>query len=163
MVEEAEPKVAVMTAFWSLETAETVAEKGALDEPFGMVTEEGTDRLVLLELRIMAVAEETAADRVTVQEAEPAPVKLAGLQATLARALGGATVICAVAVPLRVAVRVTGVEAETVPAVAMKEAEFEPWLTSALPGTETAPLLELRATVEPPLGAALDKVTVQEA
>ena len=140
-----------------------MAVKEALAEPLGTVTDEGTVSLVLLELRVTAVAEEALADRVTVQEDEPAPVMLVGLQVTLARAVGGRTVTCVVAVPLRVAVRVTGVEAEAVPAVAVNAAVVEPWLTSTLAGTETEPLLELRMTVEPPLGAALDTVTVHEA
>ena len=140
-----------------------VAVKVALAEPLGMVAEEGTDRLPLFDARATTVAEEALADRVTVQEDEPAPVILVGLQVTLARVVGGVTVTWAVAVPLRVAVRVTGVEAETVPAVVVKAAVVEPWLTTTLAGTETAPLLELKVTVEPPLGAAFDTVTVHEA
>ena len=125
-VEEAGPRVAVTTAFWSLVTAAAVVVKEALAEPFGTVTEAGTVSLALFELKVTVVAEEAAADRVTVQEDEPAPVRLEGLQATPARVVGGATVSCAVTEPLRVAVRVAGVEVETVPAVAVKEAEVEP-------------------------------------
>jgi len=72
------------------------------------------------------VAEEAVAVRVTVQEVEPVPVRLDGLQTTPPRVVCGMTVTCAVAVPLRVAVRVTGADAETVPAVAVKEAVVEP-------------------------------------
>jgi len=125
-VEEAEPRVAVTTAFWSLGTAVAVAVKEALAEPFGMVAEGGTESFALLELRVTVVAEEAVADRVTVQEDEPAPVRLVGLQVTPARVVGGATVSCAVTEPLRVAVRVTGVEDETVLAIAVKETEVDP-------------------------------------
>ncbi len=93
--------------------------------------------MALFDARVTAVAEEAAAERVRVQVLVPAPVRLFGLQTTPESVVGGATVSCAVAVPLRVAVRVAGVERATVPAVAVKEAEVEPWLTTTLAGTVT--------------------------
>jgi hypothetical protein len=62
-----------------------------------------------------------------------------------------------------VAVRVAFAIAATVPAVAAKVAVAEFCDTVMLDGTDTALDDELRATLEPPVGAALDKVTVQEA
>jgi hypothetical protein len=55
------------------------------------------------------------------------------------------------------------VTAATVPAVAAKFAVEEFCSTVMVAGTETAPEEELRATLEPPVGAALEMVTVHVA
>ena len=75
-----------------------MAVKGAVAEPAETMTEAGTLTFALLELRLTVVAEEALAERVTVQVEEPAPVRLAGLQAIPASVGGrGVTVTCAVA------------------------------------------------------------------
>ncbi len=71
------------------------------------------------------VAEVAAAERVTVQVVDPAPVIELGLQATEEIEVGGLTESWAVVVPPRVAVRVADVAEATVPAVAVKFAEVE--------------------------------------
>ena len=93
----------------------------------------------------------------------PAPVIVFGVQATPEMAVGGLTVSWAVTLPPRVAVRVAEVVLATVPAVAVKLAVVEFWGTTTLAGTVTEPEEEPRVTVEPPAGAAVERVTVQAA
>jgi hypothetical protein len=64
--------------------------------------------------------------------------------------------------PLAVAVTVTAVLAVTEAAVAEKEAEVEPAATVTEAGTVSAELLSEIATVRPPVGAALERVTVHD-
>jgi hypothetical protein len=133
----------------------------AVEAPLATVTEEGTVSLALLEVSETEVADEALAERVTVQEVEPAPVIEVGLQARPEMVVGGLTVSWAVAAPPRVAVRVAGVEEATVPAVAVKLAVVEFWATVTLAGTVTELEEELNATAEPPEGAAVERVTMQ--
>ena len=136
-----------------------MAVKEALAEPLGTVTDEGTVSLVLLELRVTAVAEEALADRVTVQEDEPAPVMLVGLQATPVRvAGGGVTVNCVVTLP---AVMVAFVVVLVWPACAVNVPVDAAAAIVTLAGTVTTALEELVVTVSPPVGAAPDSEMVQ--
>jgi hypothetical protein len=126
-----------------------------------MVTEAGTTSLALLELSATEVAELALAESVTVQVVVPAPVMEFGEHVMPERAAGGLTVSCAVALPPRVAVRVAFFVAVTDPAVAVKLTVEAFCGTVMLAGTETALEDELSATLEPPVGAALEMVTVQ--
>jgi hypothetical protein len=75
---------------------------------------------------------------------------------------GGVTPTSAVfEAPLAVAVTVTVVVAETVPAVAVKAAVAVPAATVTESGTLRNALLSETPTTTPPVGAALLRVTVQ--
>lgn len=92
----------------------------ALDVPDAIVTDAGTVRLGLFEVRLRVVAEAAIDDSVTVHWDEPAPVRLFGVQVTLEIVVGGLTVICALTVlPPRAAVSVRAVGLATVPAEAV--------------------------------------------
>src|SRR5437867_991720 len=64
-------------------------------------------------------------------------------------------------VPLREAVTVADWLEETEPAEAVKEAEEDAAATVTEAGTVSVVLLEERATLAPPVGAAWERVTVQ--
>ncbi len=72
-------------------TLAAVAVNWAEAEPEDTETEEGTVRLALPELSETVVAESTFAERVTLQVVDPAPVIVAGLQATTETTIGGLT------------------------------------------------------------------------
>jgi hypothetical protein len=124
----------------------------------GTVTDTGTGSAVaLLEPSVTVLPPAGAAwFRVTVQIVEIPIVMLSGLQ-TSEPTLGplGTTVTVAVAVPLRVAVRVTVCELATVPPVAVKVVEVIVAGTVTDAGTGSAVVLfEESPTVVPPVGAA---------
>ena len=130
--------VAVTRAVCALAIVPAAALKVPLAAPAGMVTEVGTVKLVLssaMETRVPPTG--AAALRVTVQVAEAPDDKEAGLQANpLMLTRAGLTLTEAVLdVPLAVAVTVTGVAAETVPAVAVKAAVELPARTVTESGT----------------------------
>lgn len=75
VVLETEPAVAVRVTVCDAETAETVAEKGALVAPEATVTEAGTAMAVLLLARLTTTPDDgAAAESVTVQASFPAPI-----------------------------------------------------------------------------------------
>jgi len=83
------------------------------------------------------------------------------IESTVVGLVTGVTTIDAVALPFNVAVIVTVWFAVTVPAVTVKVAEVAPAATGTEAGVVNAVPLSDRATVEPPVGAAFDKVTAQ--
>jgi hypothetical protein len=132
--------------------------------PAGITVGDGTVRLALLLVKAtVAPPVGAAAVRVIVQFEVPAPVREAGLQATLLSCAGAAVRLtdAVVDAPFAVAVTVTGVVAETVPAVAVKAAVALAAATVTEAGTVRTALLPERATSSPPAGATLFRVKVQ--
>src|SRR5262249_19919020 len=75
--------------------------------------------------------------------------------------VSGVTVTVVVAVPFSVAVSVTVWLLPTVPALAVKLAVLAPAVTVTDAGTVSAPLFEESPTVDPPVTAGRDSVTLQ--
>jgi hypothetical protein len=106
-----------------------------------------------------------ACDRVTVQMAETLEASELGEQAREAKVATGATRDRAadLVVPFRVAVTLAVWFEATDPAVAVKVAELQPSATATEAGAARVALSPVRPTIEPPVGAACDRVTVQMA
>ncbi len=77
-----------------------MAENWAVDAPEMTETEAGTVSLVLLELSVTELEEETAAESVTVQVVVPAPVTVVGLQANDDTVGGGGRTVTVAPNPL---------------------------------------------------------------
>jgi len=158
--------VDVIVAVCVVLTAETVAVNAALVAPAGIVTDVGT---VTAELLLASVTTNpplgAPAVRLTVQASVPAPVSEPLLQETALSAVAGADWFSCRAValltPLAVAVIVAACVVLTAEAVAVNAALVAPAGTVTDAGTLTAELLLARATVNPPLGAAAVRLTVQ--
>jgi hypothetical protein len=144
-------------------TEAAVAVKVAVVAAAATVTEAGTGRAALSEESATAEPPVGAAlDRVTVQVETLPDTTDTGAQSSEVTVGGvGVTVRAAVAVPFSDAVSVTAWLAVTVAAVAVKVAVAAAAATVTEAGTGRAALLEESATAEPPVGAALDTVTVQ--
>ena len=101
--------------------------------------------------------------RVIVQVELPAPVSEAGLQDSPPNSASAAVRLKPVVVeePFAVAVIVTGVVAETLPAVAVNVAVLLPAATVTEAGTVSAVLVSEMETDKPPVGAALFNPRVQ--
>lgn len=146
-------------------TVPAVMGKVAEVAPAGTVTLAGTEAAAAFELesRTMAPPAGAAAVRLTVPVPFcPLPIVL-GLAAILLREAGAGVMLTknAGALAEYVAVRVTGVDAFTVPAFTAKVPEVAPWGMVTLEGTLAAALLELESdTATPPAGAAAVSVTV---
>jgi len=161
-------RVAVMTAVWPEVTAAAVAVKLKVVVPDGSVNEEGTvtAAVLLLDRETTEPPAGAGLARVTVQLVALEAVKVVMMHCRELRVAGEAdeTTVRVIILlePLRVAVMM-GVWSEvTAAAVAIKVVEVAPAATVTAPGTVAAAVLLLeRATVEPPEGAALERVTVQ--
>ena len=132
--------------------------------PAGITVDDGTVTFALL------LAKETeapplgaAAVRVIVQVELPAPLSEAGLQDSPPNSADAAVRLKPVVVeePFAVAVIVTGVVAETLPAVAVNVAVLLPAATVTEAGTVSAVLVSEMETDKPPAGAALFNPRVQ--
>jgi hypothetical protein len=159
-------RVAVMVGAWSEVTAAAVAVKVAVVAAAATVTDAGTvtAEVALLETVTVEPPVGVALDSVTVQGVVEDAAKVVLVHCKEVMLIGGA-VIVRVAVllePLRVAVMV-GVWSEvTAAAVAVKVAVVAAAATVTDAGTVTAEVALLDSvTVEPPVGAALESVTVQ--
>jgi len=153
-------RVAVMVAVWLVETVPVVALKVALVAPAPTVTEVGTVRAEALSERATAVPPVGAAlEIMTVHVLLALDARLVGLQDTEETA-GAVRLTVVVAVPLRVVVMVAVWLVETVPVVALKVALVAPAPTMTEVGTLRAEQLSERATAVPPVGAALEILTV---
>jgi len=131
------------------------------DDPCPTTTLAGTDALELLDPRLTVVPPCGALPfNVTVPvEGEP-PSTVVG-ESVMALRVGGLIVSVAALLPVpAVAVIVTGVEAETGVVATVNVAVDDPAGTVTDCGTVALGLLELRATVRPPVPAATGKVTV---
>ncbi|MBN9662330.1 MAG: hypothetical protein J0H49_29295 [Acidobacteria bacterium] len=145
-------------------TEVAVAVKRTEVEPAATVTEEGTVRAALLSVTVTTWPPAGAAlERVTVHEEVPPALIEEGEHSRVLMMGRGFTVTDAVLEdPFTVAVTVTAVLAVTEAAVAENEAEVEPAATVTDEGTVRAELLSEMATARPPVGAALERVTVHE-
>jgi hypothetical protein len=138
--------------------------KEALVAPAVTVTEDGTAPAALLLLSVTTAPPAGAGPlRVTVPDEGVPPVTAAGFRATVDGA-GGVTVRSADCVtPPRLAVMLTGVAAATAIVVTAKTPVVLPPGTVTDAGTAATAALPLASvTTMPPVGAALDKVTVPE-
>lgn len=146
-------------------TVPPVAVKAVELEPAGTVTDAGTPRLVLLELRLTAAPPEGASPvRIRVQVLEPVGARLDGVHASEFGTTEGAVAVklmvdCREA-PLRETVTVAELLAFTVEAVALNVAEADPAATATELGTVKLLLLLLVPSVRPPVAVAPLKVTV---
>jgi hypothetical protein len=167
--------VAVMLADALLVTLPVDAVKVALVELAGTVTEVGTVRAALLDDKGTVTPPTGAAlVRVTVQVVFALEPRLEAVHCRDETLTGAWRLMLVVAVavallgvaapvaPFRLAVMVAEALLVTLPADAVKVAVVELWRTFTEMGTVKLALLDDRATVVPPLGAALDRVTVQE-
>jgi hypothetical protein len=153
---------AVTVTDWLDATVPAVAVKLAVVEPAATVTEAGTGRAVLLdETATLEPPVGATCDNVIVQVVLPPEVIVAGVHCKVVTVICGVTVTGEVAeAPFSDAVTVTDWLDATVPAVAVKLAVVEPAATVTEVGTVSAVLLFETATLEPPVGAANDSVTV---
>ncbi|MGC4053269.1 MAG: hypothetical protein QM757_28530 [Paludibaculum sp.] len=156
--------LAVTTTAVLAVTEPAVAVKEADVAPAATVTEAGTVRAALLSETATARPPVGAApERVTVQADVPPEVTEAGEQRRLLITVRGVTVTDAVLEEaFEVAVTVTVVLAVTEVAVAVNRTEVEPAATVTEEGTVRAELLSVTVTTWPPVGAALERVTVHE-
>jgi hypothetical protein len=146
-------------------TAVVVTVKVCVVAPAGTVTLVGTLATVLLELERVTTAPPVPAGdvRVTVPVPDWPPTTVLGVTAILLRAAGSGLIVKAnvLLTPASEAVRVTGVELVTVPAVTVKVADVAPCGITTLAGTLAAEVTELeRNTVMPSTPAAAVAVTV---
>lgn len=163
VLEEAFEAAVMVTAVLAV-TELAVAVNRTEVEPAATVTEEGTVSAELLSETVTTWPPVGAAlERVTVHEEVPPELTEEGVHRRVLMMGSGFTVTDVVLEdPLAVAVTVTAVLAVTEAAVAEKEAEVEPAATVTEAGTVSAELLSEIATVRPPVGAALERVTVHE-
>lgn len=162
---EAPLAVAVTTTGALTVTEAAVTEKEAEVAPAATVTEAGVVRTALLSERVTSWPPAgAAAESVMVQEEEPPELMEAGEHDSVPGTGKEVTVTEAVLeVPLAIAVTTTAVLAVTEPAVTEKAAEVAPAATVTEAGVVSAALLSERVTSWPPVGAAAESVTVQEA
>jgi hypothetical protein len=153
---------AVTTAVWALVTVPAVAVKEAVVAAAATVTLAGTVRLALLLVKATGEPPVGAcALKVTVQALVPGPVKEAGLHARPLTVTGAISEIVELAdEPLAVAVNVPVQVLVIVPAVAEKLAVVAPAAMLTEAGAVSNGLLDVSATVRPPVGAEPLKVTV---
>jgi hypothetical protein len=142
-----------------------VTVKVAEVEPCGTITLDGTVAALVLELN--SDTETPPLPAAAVRLIVPVPVALLaivlGLIETPLSAPGNGLTVTpkVVLVPKEVAVKVTGVEAVTVPVVAVKPTEVDPCKTVTLEGTCKAAVLELDSETVTPLAPAAEvKLTV---
>src|SRR5437867_1585982 len=161
MVREAVAEVplreAVTVADWLAVTEPAEAVKEAEEDAAATVTEAGTVSVALLEERATLAPPVGAAwERVPVQAEFPPDATVVGLHCKLETVTaGGVMVREAVAeVPLREAVTVADWLEETEPAEAVTDAPEAAPARSTEAGTVSVVLLEERATLAPPVGAA---------
>ena len=157
-------RLAVRTALEAAKTAPPFAVKVALLAPASTSNEGGTMTAgLLLASDTTAPPASAAWVNVTVQLLEEPDPTVIGLQSNEETAGPGAVKVTdAVAfAPFRLAVRTAMEFVATVPAVAVKLAEVAPADTDIAAGTTRAWLLLDNATLIPPEGAALVRVTVQ--
>ncbi len=163
----AEPpfSVAVTVAVWLEVTVAAVAVNVAVVAPAATVTEAGTVSAVVLLLFSVTLDPPVGAacDNVTVQLDVPAELTVVGVHCTAVTVTVGDTVSEAVAEPpFSVAVTVAVWLEVTVAAVAVNVAVVAPAATVTEAGTvTTVVLLLVSVTLDPPVGAACDNVTVQ--
>ena len=141
-----------------------VAVKLAVVAVAGTVTDAGTVKRALLEDRLTALPPVGAAlDSVTVQEVLALVARLEAVQVREDRLTGASSeMVTGDELPLREAVIVALALEVIVPAVAVKLVVVAVAGTVTDAGTVKRPLLEDKLTAVPPVGAALDSVTVQE-
>jgi hypothetical protein len=149
-------------ALWSVAIVVVVAVKVAVVAAAATVTEAGTVSAgLLLESATEAPPAGAALVRVTVQVEDEFWLRLVGLHVTEETSTGATRLIVAVAeVVPRVAVRVALWSLETVVVEAVNEAVVAPEATATEAGAESVALVLVSVTETPPLGAALDRVTV---
>ena len=158
-------KEAVRVAVWLLVTAVVLAVNVVAELDAGTFTEAGTVTAeLLLESATVVPPLGEALERVTVHELVEPHATLVGLQATDETVIAGAVIVMlAVAeLPFKEAVMVADWLLEMVPAVAVKLPVLLEAATATEAGTAREELLLESATVVPPLGAALERVTVHE-
>ena len=156
-------KVALTIAVVEAPTVWAVTRKFADVRPCGTVTAEGTVAAAVLELeRDMTIPPDPAGpDSMTVPVADCPLLITLGVIAIPLRA-GGSIVSPNVSLtPRYAAVRVTGVCAETAPAVTLNEADVAPWGITTLDGKFAAADDELSTTVAPDASAGAVKFTRQ--
>ena len=141
-----------------------VAVKLAVVAVAGMVRDAGTVNRPLLEDKLTAVPPVGAAlDSITVQEVLALVARLEAVHVREDRFTGASReIVTGDELPLSEAVIVALALALIVPAVTVKLAVVAVAGTVTEAGTVKSPLLEDRLTAVPPVGAALDSVTVQE-
>ena len=126
------------------------------------VTDEGTRRFGSLEDKVTCVFDVTLALSVTVQLVLELEAKVVLVHWSEESVTAGCNLMLAVAVLAPKEAVTTALSLVViVPAVAVKVAEVEPAETATDAGTLRRVLLEERPTLDPPAGAAVDRVTVQ--
>ena len=157
--------VAVIAGVWSTITAAAVATKVAVMAVAGTVTDAGTVKalVTLLERATADPPVGAALESVMVQFVVAEGSRVAPVHWSELRVIGGAVIVSPTDLleALRVAVIVGVWSAVTAAAVAVKAPVVVPAATVMEAGTVTAEVAVLeRATVDPPLEAAFERVTV---
>jgi len=161
---EVAPKEAVMVATCEAVNADALAVKEVEEAPAGMVTEPGTVSAAALSKRVTAMPPVGAtAERFTVQEALPPGAKEAGEQFSEVRVSGAVSERLAdLEEPFREAVTEPDWDAESAPAVAVKEADSALAGTVTVDGMVSAARVSVSETSVPAAGAAFESVMAHE-
>ncbi|MCU1336772.1 MAG: hypothetical protein JWO19_2353 [Bryobacterales bacterium] len=159
-------RVAVMVGVWSEVTAAAVAVKVAVVTADATVTDVGTVTadVALLDRATVEPPVGAALESVTVQVVVDDAARVVLVHCSEVRVIGGAVMVRLTVLlePLRVAVMVGVWSDVTAAAVAVKVAVVAAGATVTEAGTVNAEVALLESvTVEPPVGAALESVTVQ--
>lgn len=154
-------RVPLIVAVVLAETAVVLTVNVAVVKPVGTVTVDGKVALPLLDAKVTTAPPVGATPLiVTVPVELLPPTTEVGESVTLTRDAGVIVRVAVFGVPDSVAVMVAEVEVDTALVVIVNVAVVAPAATVTEPGTVALELLELRLTVEPPVGAAAYRVMV---